>query len=263
MQDFWFISILYVDVNSNNNYNMNKKITKLTFAITAIVALFASCSVDDDYNTTYLPTALVTVKPTAESFVMQLNDSVRLIPANMSKSPFGEKEVRALVNYQVEEQKTGMQRVNINWIDSIRTKMPVAMVADKDNAVYGNDPIDIVNDWVTVAEDGYLTLRIRARWGNTNKVHYINLLTGVNPENPYELLLCHNANNDIPAQMGDALIAFNLRDVMAGADTDKVKFTLRWNSFNGMQKIDFDLKAKPMDTRCELNGVGRYAKSIE
>lgn len=244
---------------------MNKNITKLFIALMAISAMFTSCSVDDNDETIYRPTALVTVKPTADSFILQLNDSVRLLPSNISKSPFGDKEVRALVNYQVEEksENSEWQHVHINKIDSIRTKMPVAFAADKDNSIYGSDPIDIVNDWVTVAEDGYLTLRIRTRWGNSGKVHYVNLLAGVNPENPYELELRHNANDDVPSQIGDALIAFNLRDVMAGADTDKVKFTLRWNSFRGMQKVDFDLKSKPMDTRSDFSEATQFAKRVK
>lgn len=223
--------------------------TKLSVSLLAIAAMLTSCDIDDNYDSSYVPTALVTVKPTSESFVLQLNDSVRLLPANMSKSPFGEKEVRALVNYKVEDKKSDLQRVHINWIDSIRTKMPVPSVGEKNDKTYGNDPVEIMNDWVTVAEDGYLTLRVRTRWGNNNKTHYINLITGTNPKNPYELELRHDANGDTPIQTGDALIAFNLRDVMADAKTDKVKFTLRWKSFSGTKKIDFDLRTKPMDTR--------------
>mgnify|MGYP000385156400 CR=1 FL=1 len=41
----------------------------------------------------------------------------------------------------------------------------------------------------------YLTLRFRALWGG-QKVHYINLVTGVNPDNPYEVELRHNVNGD-------------------------------------------------------------------
>lgn len=243
---------------------MNKHLTtKLSIGLIALTSILTSCDVDDNFDPSYLPTAIVTVKPTADSFVLQLNDSVRLAPSNMSKSPFGDKEVRALVNYQIEDKKSDVQRVHINWIDSIRTKMPVASLGEKDKETFGNDPVEIMKDWVTVAEDGYLTLRIRTQWGNSNKVHYLNLLTGTNPKNPYELELRHNANGDIPAKVGDALIAFNLRDVMSGAENDKVKFTLRWNSFSGAKSLEFDLKAKPMDTRSGLNGNVRFASSIE
>ena len=121
-----------------------------------------SCDDDDDCYADYLPTALVTVYPQGDdAFTMQLDDKTTLVPTNMKASPFGEKEVRALVNYVEESSSNGSYRnVRVNWIDSIRTKYPVMTTGD-DNSAYGNDPIEIVRDWVTVAEDGFLTLRIR------------------------------------------------------------------------------------------------------
>ena len=245
---------------------MNKKLTtKLSVILLAMsTTLFSSCDLDDNDNeVSFRPTALVTVKPDTDSFFLQLDDSTRLFPVNMTKSPFGDKEVRALVNYNIEEKKSSMQSVHINWIDSIRTKMTVPSLGDKNNTTYGNDPVEIVNDWVTVAEDGYLTLRVRTRWGYGNKVHYLNLLTGVNPENPYEVELRHDAKGDSPIQMGDALIAFNLRELLKGADKEKIKFTLRWNSFSGAKKTEFDLKAKPMDTRCNFAEPVEYSSSVK
>lgn len=230
--------------------------TKLSIILLAAIALFASCG-SDDYYDPYRPTALVTVKPTADSFILQLNDSVRLIPDNMTQSPFGEKEVRALVNYQLQEKTADMQRVHIIWIDSIRTKMPVASAGENDKELFGDDPVEIMRDWVTCAEDGYLTLRIRTNWGEGNKVHYLNLLTDTNPENPYELELRHDANGDIPLRTADALIAFNLRQLMANAEADTVRFTLRWKSFSGMKKLDFSLRQQPMYTG------GKLVKCIE
>ena len=245
---------------------MNKKLTtKLSVILLAMAtSMFSSCDLDDNDNeVSFRPTALVTVKPTADSFYLQLDDSTRLQPANMTKSPFGDKEVRALVNYNIEEKKSSMQSVHINWIDSIRTKMTVPSLGDKNNTTYGNDPVEIVNDWVTVAEDGYLTLRVRTRWGYNNKVHYLNLLTGVNPENPYEVELRHDAMGESPIQMGDALIAFNLRELLKDADKEKVKFTLRWNSFSGAKKTEFELKSKPMDTRSNIADAVEYSRSVK
>ncbi len=56
--------------------------------------------------------------------------------------------------------------VNVNWIDSILTKKPVLCLdsSEENHAKYGHDAVDIVRDWVTVVEDGYLTLRFRALW---------------------------------------------------------------------------------------------------
>ena len=61
-----------------------------------------SCLDDNDkyYYVEGFPNALVTVKNATDgSFFLQLNDSTTLLPTNMSSSPFGDKEVRALVNY--------------------------------------------------------------------------------------------------------------------------------------------------------------------
>ena len=83
-----------------------------------------SCDDDDDCYADYLPTALVTVYPQGDdAFTMQLDDKTTLVPTNMKASPFGEKEVRALVNYVEETGSNGSYRnVRVNWIDSIRTK---------------------------------------------------------------------------------------------------------------------------------------------
>ena len=244
---------------------MNKKLTTnlSMFFLAMATILFSSCDLDDNDNeVSFRPTALVTVKPETDSFFLQLDDSTRLFPVNMTKSPFGDKEVRALVNYNIEEgKKSAFQSVHINWIDSIRTKMTVPSLGDKNTATYGNDPGEIVNDWVTVAEDGYLTLRVRTRWGYSNKVHYLNLLTGVNPENPYEVELRHDAKGDSPIQMGDALIAFNLRELLKGADKDKVKFTLRWNSFSGAKKTEFEFRTP--NYAFDLTRTAEFSSSVK
>ena len=106
--------------------------------------------------------------------------------------------------------------------------------------VYGSDPIEIVRDWVTIAEDGYLTLRVRTLWGGTGKKHNINLLTGTNPDNLYELELRHDALGDTRGTMGDALIAFNLNDLFRSANPTRM--TLKWQSFSGEKSVEFDLR---------------------
>lgn len=205
-----------------------------------------SCNDDNDnYYYLYRPTALVTVHPLEDgNFVMHLDDSTVLYPTNLKSSPFGEKEVRALVNYTYSDESKDSQDVFINWIDSIRTKMPVVSVDEENDAAYGNDPIEIVKDWVTVAEDGYLTLRIRTRWGMSGTTHFINLLTGTNPENPYEMELRHDAQGDTEGKMGDALIAFNLNGLKTAGEPG-IRIKLNWESFSGKKSLEFDLKLRP------------------
>ncbi len=228
----------------------------LALGLMAGLVTLQSCNDDDDdyyYYPNYLPNALVTVRPSSDgSFTMQLDDSTTLIPANMQKSPFGSKEVRALVSCYKSGSTTGNNnQVNIAWIDSIRTKQPVVTTGTNDDKTYGNDPIEVVRDWVTVAEDGYLTLRFRTRWGNQGQVHYINLVTGTNPNDPFDLVLRQNAQGDTYGQMGDALIAFNLNDLKR-IHGDKVKLTLHWNSYSGKKSTTFDLRLRPTATPTAL-----------
>ena len=204
---------------------------------------------DDDSMAQRRPTALVTVRPTdGGAFTLQLDNTTTLYPSNMKSSPFGNKEVRALVNYTDDGNGGKVRNVYINWMDSIRTKMPVPNLGTENDARYGNDAIEIVKDWVTVAEDGYLTLRIRTQWGRVNNKHYVNLLTGINPDNPYELELRHDAKGDIGGSMGDALIAFNLND-LPPKDKQNVKLKLNWKSFSGKKSAEFDLYLRPQKQR--------------
>ncbi len=222
------------------------KISRILLAVFGLLgssALFQSCIDNDDNSMSKrLPTAIVTVCPSEDgSFVMNLDNATMLRASNLTTSPFGKKEVRALVNYTEEiasEKRMALRSVHVNWIDSIRTKAPLAFSSETDDT-YGNDPIEIIADWVTVAEDGYITLRVRTRWGYSHTPHTLNLLTGVNPENPYEMELRHNANGDLYGDYGDTLIAFNLNEMPDFKDTVKIK--LRWNSFSGEKSTEFDL----------------------
>lgn len=220
---------------------------------------------DDDRNLLYQPTAIVTVCPDTDgSFIMQLDDDTRLIPSNVKTSPYGNKEVRALVNYiedNTQDATENLRYVRVNWIDSIRTKLPVPTLGELDEEHFGNDPLEIIKDWVTVAEDGYLTLRIRTLWGATGTPHAINLISGTNPDDPYELELRHDAHGDIDGVWGDALIAFNLNG-LPRTDLNKEKITLRWNSFSGEKKAFFDIRMRPVNPMVNPLTV-QYSGSVE
>ena len=227
--------------------------------------MLPSCTNDDGSAELLRPTALVTVCPNADgSFIMQLDDETQLVPTNLKTSPFGTKEVRALVNYtetNVSPQDTRVRNVEVNWLDSIRTKLPVETLGEQDAAKYGNDPVEIIQDWVTVAEDGYLTLRIRTLWGTPHATHVLNLVTGTNPKNPYELELRHDAKGDRNGRWGDALIAFNLNK-LPGANAGNVKIKLKWMSFTGEKSAEFEIKMRPLKQGIDVNNI-RYTKGIE
>lgn len=203
-----------------------------------------SCLNDDDYSyTKALPNALVTVKTTADNaFFLQLDDKTTLLPTNVTKSPFGDKEVRALVNYTSVDEPSGDydQAVHINWIDSLLTKQMAPNLGETDNnEKYGTDPVEIVNDWVTIAEDGYLTLRFRTLWNNNSTPHFVNLISTGNPDDPYEVEFRHHAYGDTYGVPGDGLVAFRL-DQLPDTEGKTVKLTLKWKSFSGDKSTQFD-----------------------
>lgn len=222
------------------------KIAFITMGIMISSLLIQSCSkINDQDVSIYYPNALVTAKHAADStFYLQLDDNTTLLPKNFKKSPFGNKEVRALVNFkEVEEESQGYSKaVHINWIDSILTKATVPYSSDVDNEhIYGIDPVEIVYDWVTIAEDSYLTLRFRTNWGYTRKPHFVNLMTGVNEDDPYEVEFRHNAYGDIYGERGDALVAFSLKD-LPDTNGETVKLKLTWSSFSGKKSVVFDYR---------------------
>ena len=72
------------------------------------------------------------------------------------------------------------------------------------------------------------------------KTHVFNLVKGVNPDNPYELHLRHNANRDITGNMVDGLVAFDLSSLPASINPEQ-KIKLVWNSFSGEKSAEFYL----------------------
>lgn len=221
----------------------------LKFLLTGSLAAFClaigvvSCWNDDDYQfySSY-PNALVTVKHTPDSMVyLQLDDSTTLFPVNMTRSPFGRKEVRALTHFKfVDKPAEGFSKaVHINWIDSILTKQMAPWLGEKNDSIYGNDPLEIIDDWVTVAEDGYLTLRFRTQTDGRGTRHALNLLRCGTEENPYIIELRHHAHGDVVGYAADGLVAFSL-DSLPDTQGKTVKMQLRWNAYRGVKTIEFD-----------------------
>jgi hypothetical protein len=215
----------------------------MTVGVICTAMIFQSCLDDDDSNWSLrYPNALVTVKPVnGNSFYLQLDDSTTLSPTNMTSSPFGNKEVRALVNYsEVDKSVEGYdQAVYINWIDSILTKQIAPDLGSENDEIYGTDAVEMINDWVTIAEDGYLTLRFRTIFGDQNKVHFVNLLASTDPANPYEVEFRHNAYGDVYGKQVDGLVAFNLNS-LPDTEGKTVKLKLKWKSFSGDKSAEFN-----------------------
>ncbi len=236
----------------NKLITSSRLIAALLLAITT-TPLMQSCDWDDDDNYNYVicpsvnqPNAIVTVKTAADNTVyLQLDDSTTLLPTNMKEHPFNGKEVRAFVNYRVVGNNAApfTEAVVVNNIDSVLTKPAVLTLGDKNNEVYGNDPIEIYKYFPTVCEDNYLTLGIGTVWGGNSKPHFINLLTGVNPNDPYEVELRQNAYGDTRGQFSYTTVAFSLKS-LPSTNGKTVKLKVKYQSFEGEKTAEFDYTTK-------------------
>ena len=221
---------------------------KILLSICVLASMASVVSCDDGYDSSmgfYDPSysvALVTVKQTEEKdCYLQLDDFTTLYPTNFKGSPFGDKEVRALVNYFYLDGEAGVYNRNIfvNWIDSIRTKSTVPSLGAENDEKYGNDPVEIVDDWMTISEDGYLTLRFRTITSGIGRTHYVNLLTQVDPYDPYVVEFRHDANGDVQGYYADGLVAFRL-DQLPDTNGETVKLTLKWKAFGSEKSTTFN-----------------------
>lgn len=213
----------------------------LASAMLAGIPLLQSCLKNNGYDYSLLqPNAVVTLKPDAKALIMQLDDKTALFPVNLQKSAY-EKELRAFINFRnVREQEVvnkTLKNVYVNWVDTIRTKGMAPNLEAGNESAYGRAPLEILNDWATVCEDGYLTLRIRTMIGNRCARHIVNLVKG---EGPYEVMLFHDPNGDTNrhGQLVDGYIAFRL-DALPDTEGKTVDLTLKWDSFSGSKSAKF------------------------
>lgn len=237
-----------------------KRIFKTSLLLAAASLLLASCRLDGYDPSLLYPNAIVTVK-TAEdgTCFLQLTSDSAVKPVNLVKSPFG-REVRALVNI-TEKGASPDSRfdrlVEVNSIDSVRTKSAVPTRGEEDAAVYGADPVEVIGYWVTGLEDGYLTLAFCAFWGDPVKKHSLDLVAGTDPEDPELYVLRHNALDDRgwPEQYRmTGTIAFDLRDEDGNWPQT---LSLKYRSFDGERTLRFtsDRYAAEHPGAASLNGV--------
>ena len=224
-----------------------------TLMLLMVVALTAvslqSCDDDDDDYYPAFNLATVTLKaPKVDGgkWFMQLDDSTTLEATNIASHPYDNRELRAYIRYNDVKDMTSapastsviqkMYSVNVLTIDTILTKKMDPMVENTAEE-YGSDPVEVVNSWETVAEDGYMNIRFRTRWGNNVK-HRVTLVHRTDAAEPYTVEFLHNANGDTNGQVADGMVAFRLDESFNKGD-EPIVITLKWKSYSGEKTAKF------------------------
>lgn len=217
---------------------MKRTLTAIAAIVAAVVSL-SSCNKNSASGTLF--DALVTVKYEDGKCVLQVDDDTRVYPTNLQEGT-GD-ETRALTELYSEVATSSLkdgQEVQVLAINPILTKKAAPIVIGKE---YGNDPVMIVNDWLTVAEDGYVTLHIVTYQGSTGTSHIVEMISGLNPDDPYELEFRHDAQGDSEEKAVEGVVAFNVRDILPDTPGE-VTFTVKYNSFDGPASTTLKAKVK-------------------
>lgn len=143
---------------------------------------------------------------------------------------------RILVNYtildEVLESSTPRFYVKINQIEDILMKGVMDITPENEDSI-GNDAIIVQDYWMT---DSLLNFKLKY-WGY-NKVHFLNLVKQpgeISLENqPVELELRHNANNDDEAILYTAYVSFSLNSLRI-AESDSIQFVFTSTDYKGKE----------------------------
>ncbi|ATV37833.1 NigD-like protein [Prevotella intermedia] len=231
-----------------NTISRTMKTSKIFLGLISIFtacSLFTSCDNDNNDNIKRFPNAIVTIKPIngGESFNVWVSEKVQGPPSNLTKSPYGNKEVRAIANIKEEKDAKGKTKIYINWMDSIRTKQAIVLKnPELELKKYGEDRLEIINGFGTVVEDGYLTLRFSTAMRDLKLKRDLNLIVQHSEKEPYKLVLAYNAHGDNRGRMASSLIAFRLSEIdkIAKKNGKKdVTLQLHWKSYQGDKQVSF------------------------
>ncbi len=212
--------------------NMGMK--RITICLLALLpAILAGCSMAD-YGEEMAPvsdaaaySAIVSVRTAPSGTVyFQVDDRTRLLPFGDTAPYQGlERILCGLLIYADQDAEFG-HRADVLWYEAL-DKGSVSGAS-----IGGDDPLEILSDWMTSCEDGYLTLHYEAWWGESSVPHAFTLVTGLNPDDPYEVRLRHDAKGDGRKEKADSVVYFDLQSLPDSGDEDKT-LTLKWINSEG------------------------------
>ena len=170
--------------------------------------------------------AIVTVKQLPDGTVFfQVDEDLRICPTRYDTPFTGLKRLACRLQVTGSLLENGCYPGTVLWSEELeRGEISYALDALPD------DGLDLLDDWMTSVEDGFLTLHYSTWWGKGTIPHLV-LLSPGNPGDPYELHLLHYRNGDEALEEADALIYFDLDGALPS--TDGATLTLKWKTSAG------------------------------
>ncbi|MBP5675621.1 MAG: hypothetical protein J6W94_01250 [Bacteroidales bacterium] len=191
---------------------------------------WASSEQDGDGSGEYM--AIVTVKKSAlDTVYFQLNDEVTVYPTNYQQS-YTRRE-RLFCDAVVQTKPTGSYTYTctVQWAEPIEEGTVTPGSEPQWSGV--EDVLDVLDDWMTTVEDGYLTVHYDTLWGSSGVQHSFRLLTGTDPANPYSLALVQDSHGDAKDEKYDGLVCFDINS-LPDTGGEYIPLSLKWKSLEGM-----------------------------
>lgn len=212
---------------------------KRFFGIMALAAcvLAVSCKKEDPRE---LISATATVKViVGGGFYFEVTPDLAVVASNLKTFPLepGQKEARVTMVYA--ENTTDIdpifgyketKSVDVFSYQVTLTKEPLVYDESK---TYVEDPVGLYGTEsmifpTTMIEDGYLSITFAYPVG-LGGLHEVNLLTGVDPEDPYTVKFIHNAHGDMGMGTQNGIVCFPLKS-LPDTEGKTVKLTVKWLS---------------------------------
>ena len=215
----------------------------LKFSLVTLITLgFFSCDLDDDdYNNSWGDCSgfgfVYLNEAAGTGYSVRMDDGSELFPDNNYSRDDLEDSDRVLVNYTI----TGEKQVSDNLkqyyadivsVSKILYKGILDITPEIEDSI-GNDPVHVDHVW---KKDSLLTFRLEF-YGNV-LTHYINLVKQPGEltadDQPIQLELRHNDNNDGKIYHMSAFVTFNLSAIQI-AGQDSVSYLIKGNDYGGSQ----------------------------
>lgn len=199
---------------------------------------FNSCLDDDSDSLDDIWIGMATARPLSENtFYLTLNDSTTLWPAAPTYINFQPtRPQRVLLNFTRLGTVEGYDyAIRINRIDTILTKEIAENLADRNDEVYGTDPVEITSLGVG---DGFLNIEFKAYFsGDQNRKHFVNLIPLDESGDAYSLEFRHHAKGDQASMLTTGFVAFDLSSLPSTGGKD-VALRVKVTTFGGVEVFE-------------------------
>ncbi len=192
-----------------------------TAVVVGVLWLLAGCSKGESYD--FLPPGVRFIRLDEKSCSQVMN------PSGIADIKDGTR-VFLQYRYVVAENLAGFctDAILVEWA----SPLDVGSVGDQTAKSRGEDPVDIILDWMTSLEDGFFTLHYSIP-ASGNVKHDFTLFRG---ESKNDFILSHDAHGDTKGSLMDGLVCFDVSGLLPDTEGKTVELHLDYIDLNKTKK---------------------------